>query len=130
MRPGDTEFHVWYHIPYTGSYTFKPRPAMETANLAVMMPKSMTFKQGTPANYEAVTEDVGGGAQAYLARNAKPSEPLEFTISGIGELPRDSATTPGRRRSRSGSGGRSGYHGRLRSEQRHAARRRARSAGG
>ena len=91
IRPGDTEFHVWYHIPYTGSYTFKPKPTMDTTNLAIMMPKSMNFKQGTPANYEAVTEDVGGGAQAYLARNAKPSEPLEFTVSGTGELPRDTA---------------------------------------
>ena len=90
IRPGDTEFHVWYHVPYTGSYTFKPKPTMETTNLAVMMPKSMAFKQGTPANYESVTEDVGANAQAFVARNAKPSEPLDFTVSGTGELPRES----------------------------------------
>ena len=91
IRPGDTEFHVWYHVPYTGSYTFKPRPSLDTANLAVMLPKSMSFKQGNPPQYQVVTEDVGGSAQAFVTQNAKPSEPLEFTVSGTGELPRDTA---------------------------------------
>ncbi len=95
IRPGDTEFHVWYHLPYSGTFTFRPRPVLDTTNLAVMLPKSMGFKQGTPANYQTVTEDVGGSAQAYVAQNAKPSEPLEFTVSGTGELPRDTATTQG-----------------------------------
>jgi hypothetical protein len=93
IRPGESEFNVWYHIPYTGSYTFKPKPAMDTANLAVMLPKSMAFKQGNPPQYQVVTEDVGGSAQAFVTQNAKPSEPLEFTVSGTGELPRDTAGT-------------------------------------
>ena len=91
IRPGDTEFHLKYHVTYTGSFSFKPKPSMDTNNLAVMMPKSMAFKQGTPANYESVTEDVGQNAQAFVARNAKPSEPLDFTVSGTGQLPRDNA---------------------------------------
>ena len=85
-----TEFHVWYHIPYTGSFTFKPKPTLVTTNLAVMMPKSMAFKAANGAPFELVTEDVGKTAQAYVARNVKPSEPLEFTVSGTGELPRES----------------------------------------
>jgi hypothetical protein len=95
IRPGDTEFSLKYHVNYTGNFTFKPKPTMDTMNLAVMMPKSMAFKQGTPANYESVTEDVGQNAQAFVARNAKPSEPLEFTVSGTGQLPRDNAAAQG-----------------------------------
>lgn len=95
IRPGDTEFHLWYHVPYTGSFTFKPKPTMATTNLAIMMPKSMTFKAGAGTGYTTVTEDVGGAAQAFVARNVVPSEPLEFTVSGTGELPRESAATQG-----------------------------------
>lgn len=93
IRPGETEFHIWYHVPYTGSFTFKPKPAMATTNLAIMMPKSMTFKAGAGTGYTTVTEDVGGAAQAFVARNVVPSEPLEFTVSGTGELPRESGAT-------------------------------------
>ncbi len=89
IRPGDTEFHVWYHLPYKDSFTFHPRPVMRTLNLAVMMPRSMTFKTASPSPFAAVTEDIGA-AQAFLARDAQPSQPLEFTVSGTGQLPRES----------------------------------------
>lgn len=89
IRPGETEFHVWYHVPYKGSFTFHPKPTMATANLAVMLPKAMTFKTPAGSPFATVTEDVGGQAQAYVARDAMPSQPLEFTVSGTGALPRD-----------------------------------------
>jgi hypothetical protein len=63
---------------------------MPTDTIALMMPKSMKFTQGNPAQYSAVTdEDIN--AQTYVARNAQPSEPLAFTVSGAGQLPRDAA---------------------------------------
>jgi hypothetical protein len=58
--------------------------------IAIMMPKSMGFKQGAAAPYNAVTEELG--AQTYVARNVQPSQPVEFTVSGKGELPRDAGT--------------------------------------
>lgn len=91
IRPGETEFHIWYHVPYKDSFTFHPHPVLATDNLAIMMPKSMSFKPAAGTPYTAVTEDVGGQAQAFVARNALPSEPLEFTVSGDGQLPRDTA---------------------------------------
>ncbi len=95
IRPGETEFHIWYHVPYKDSFTFHPRPVLATDNLAIMMPKSMTFKPGAGTPFTAVTEDVGGQAQAFVARNAVPSEPLEFTVSGTGQLPRETPGTQG-----------------------------------
>jgi hypothetical protein len=62
---------------------------MPTDALGIMMPKSMNFKAGTGTPYQSVSEQVGGKAQAYLARNVQPSQPLSFTVSGSGELPRD-----------------------------------------
>ena len=89
IRPGDTEFNVWYKIPYKNSFTFQPRPTLPVEALGIMMPRSMTFKAGTGVDFKSVTEQVGGKAQAYLAQSVKPSQPLSFTVTGKGQLPRD-----------------------------------------
>jgi hypothetical protein len=68
---------------------------MPTDTVAIMMPKSMTFTAGTSTPYTPVTEETT--AQTYVARNVAPSQALDFTVSGTGQLPRDSraAATPG-----------------------------------
>ena len=87
IRPGETRFQISYRLPYDGSYKFAPRVMMPTDTVAIMMPKSMTFKGGTSTGYSAVTEETT--AQTYVARNVEPSQPLDFTVSGIGQMPRD-----------------------------------------
>ncbi|HZY62756.1 MAG TPA: carboxypeptidase regulatory-like domain-containing protein [Edaphobacter sp.] len=87
LRPGETQFQVSYSLPYTGSFKFAPRLTLPTDTVAVMLPKSMSFTAGGSASYAPVTEETT--AQAYVARNASPSEPLDFTLSGSGQLPRD-----------------------------------------
>jgi hypothetical protein len=87
IRPGETRFQVTYKLPYKGSLTFTPKPGMITDTVAVMMPKSMTFKASQSAPYTSVTEETT--AQTYVARNVSPSQPLGFTVSGTGQLPRD-----------------------------------------
>ena len=87
LRPGETRFQVTYKLPYTGNFKFAPRVAMPTDTIAVMMPKSMTFAAGPSTSYAAVTEDTT--AQTYVARSVVPSEPLDFTVGGSGQLPRD-----------------------------------------
>jgi hypothetical protein len=89
IRPGETRFQVTYRVPYTGSFTFTPHPSMTTDTIAIMLPKSMTFKADATAPYTAVTDEVN--AQTYVARNVSPQQPLSFTLSGTGQLPRDSA---------------------------------------
>ena len=92
VRPGETRFQITYKVPYSGSFTFAPKPVIATDTVAIMMPKAMGFKAGASAPYTAVTEETT--AQTYVARNVQPSQPLEFTVSGKGELPRDTAATP------------------------------------
>jgi 5-hydroxyisourate hydrolase-like protein (transthyretin family) len=89
IRPGETEFTVWYRMPYKDSFTFAPRPVMPTEAMGIMMPKSMSFKSGSGVSYTSVSDQVGGKAQAWIVSNVKPSQPLGFTVSGKGELPRD-----------------------------------------
>jgi hypothetical protein len=87
IRPGETQFQVTYRLPYSGSLKFSPRVATPTDTIAVMMPKSMTFKPGPSAPYTPVTEETT--AQTYVARSVQPSQALDFTVSGTGQMPRD-----------------------------------------
>jgi hypothetical protein len=96
IRPGETEFNIWYRMPYKDSFTFEPRLTMPTDAMGIMMPRSMNFKPGPGTPFTAVPSDqIGGKAQAYIARGVKPSQPLGFTVSGLGELPRDTAAQSG-----------------------------------
>jgi hypothetical protein len=87
IRPGETRFQLTYHLPYSGSLKFSPRVGIPTDTIAIMMPKSMTFAAGPSSPYSPVTEETT--AQTYVARTVAPSQPLDFTVSGIGQMPRD-----------------------------------------
>jgi len=88
IRPGETRFQITYHLPYNGSLQMTPKLVLPTDTVAIMMPKSMSFKAGPAAPYSAVNDEVN--AQTYVARGVSPSQPLEFTVGGSGQLPRDS----------------------------------------
>jgi hypothetical protein len=87
IRPGETRFQITYSLPYSGTLKFAPRVTMPTDTVAIMMPKSMTFAGGSSTSYSPVTEETT--AQTYVARNVTPSQALDFTLSGSGQLPRD-----------------------------------------
>jgi hypothetical protein len=89
IRPGETRFQITYRVPYSGDMKFAPRVMMPTDTVAIMMPKSMKFKPGASAPYTPVTEETT--AQTYVARNVQPSQALDFTVSGTGQMPRDTA---------------------------------------
>ena len=89
IRPGETRFQISYRLPYSGSLTLSPKVTAPTDTIAIMMPKSMTFKPGASASYIPVTEDTT--AQTYVARSVQPSQALDFTVSGNGQMPRDTA---------------------------------------
>ncbi len=95
LRPGETEFQISYKLPYSPDkgLEFQPRPTQPTDTLALMLPKSMTFKPGQTAPWTPVPDDTLN-AQTYVARSVQPSEPLNFTLTGSGQLPRD-VTSPG-----------------------------------
>ena len=90
LRPGETQFQLSYHLPYSGSLTLTPRFATAETNFVVMLPKSMTFKPGDGASFQTV--DQVTGAQTFLARDVAPSQKIAFTVSGSGSMPRDTQT--------------------------------------
>ena len=46
LRPGETRFQVGYRLPYSGSATLHARVTLPAENVAVMLPKSMSFDGG------------------------------------------------------------------------------------
>jgi hypothetical protein len=102
-----TVFQIHYHLPYTGKYTFKPTVTMQTDNLAVQLPKSMTFTPGSGAAFQSIPQDPS--IQTYLLKRAAPGVAMEFTVSGTGAMPREQqqggGQEPGAQAQPSGPGG-------------------------
>jgi hypothetical protein len=88
-----TLFQVSYHLPYSsGKYTFHAQEILAADNLAVLLPKSISFTAGGGANFQPVQEDPG--IQTFVAKNAAAGKAIEFTVSGTGSMPREGQGAP------------------------------------
>jgi len=84
----DTLFQLAYHVPYSaGKATLHAEESLPADNVAVLMPKSMTFTPGAGTAFKSVPEDPG--VQTWLIKNAPANKPIEFTIAGTGNMPRE-----------------------------------------
>ena len=83
VRPGETRFEVAYSLPYSGQQPFALRLSIPTSDVAIMLPKSMKFAPTTafqPINLDA-------NSQSFDAHQPNFAQPVEFTLSGTGQLP-------------------------------------------
>lgn len=82
----DTLFEVNYTLPYSsGQYDFKSVVTLPAENLAVLLPKSMSFKAGSGASFRQVQEDPG--VLTFIAKNVPAGKTVEYTVSGTGSIP-------------------------------------------
>ncbi len=88
----DTLFQISYHLPYGGKFTFHPQVALPADNVAVLLPKSMTFAAGSGSAFQSVPQDPS--IQTFLLKNVAAGRALEFTISGTGSMPREQQSGP------------------------------------
>ena len=82
LRPGETEFQVAYHMPYSGEASFSPKPSAEVQHFVVMTPKGMTFAAKNPQQFQTMPDP--SGATVMVATNVKPGQDLSFRVSGAG----------------------------------------------
>lgn len=101
IRPGgQTQFQVSYRVPYSGSTQLTPTTALPADNMIVMMPKAMKFE--STASFATVQDEVD--AQTFVSRNLAAGKPIAFTLSGQGQLPRDTTTTADASQQNQGNG--------------------------
>jgi hypothetical protein len=87
VRPGETRFQVSYTLPYNGkTMGWTQREALATENLVVLLPKSMRF---IPNGTEWQPVPANPDAQTYVRKGVAPGLPVDFSIAGEGELPRE-----------------------------------------
>jgi len=90
----DTLFQLAYHVPYSsGKYAFHAQVTLPADNLAVLLPKSMTFQATSGDAFKSVPEDPN--VQTFVLKNATPNKAVDFTIAGTGSIPREQQATPG-----------------------------------
>jgi hypothetical protein len=90
LRPGESQFQLVYRLPYSGSLKLSPRLATGVTNFVVILPKSMAFEAGSVSPFQTVdVPNQPAGEQTFLIRDVAASKPPVFTVSGSGQIPRD-----------------------------------------
>jgi len=108
IRPGQTQFHILYTVPYSGKLDLDPRSDLPTQTLMVATPDSIKFAASDSALYESKTNPQFKSVNFFIAKNVTPKQKVAFAISGKGEMPREQeqvSNTNGRRGEPSGPGG-------------------------
>jgi hypothetical protein len=90
IRPGETRLQVAYTMPYAGSQPFAVKLSLPTGDVAVMLPKTMQFQPTTP--FQPINPDPN--SLAFDAHQPSFEQPVQFAISGTGQLPQESGQGP------------------------------------
>jgi len=93
LRPGETQFQVAFHLPYTGEASIDPKPLYAAQHFVVMLPKSMHFSAGSAAGFQSMQDPQQSDSVVEVASNTEVGQPLAFKISGTGLLQTESGGT-------------------------------------
>jgi hypothetical protein len=86
LRPGETQFQIAYHMPYSGEASFSPKPLREVQHYVVMMPKGMTFTAKDKAQFQAMADPQ---SVIMVSTNVKPGQDSSYRIAGSGVFQAD-----------------------------------------
>ncbi len=86
LRPGETQFQVAFHLPYSGQASINPRAIYGAQHFVVMVPKSMQFTAGQGTAFVAMNDPRQPDAVVQVASNTTVGQPLDFSVSGTGAL--------------------------------------------
>jgi hypothetical protein len=90
LRPGETQFQISYHAPYSGEATIDPKSLYPVDHFVVMMPKSMQFTSSAGDMFQSMQDPEQPDSLVQVAQRAKPGQSLAFKVSGSGVLPASS----------------------------------------
>ena len=86
LRPGETQFQVSYHMPYSGEASFDPKALYGAQHFVVVLPKTMKFSPGPGENFQSMDDPRQSDAVVHVASNTTAGQPLVFKISGTGTM--------------------------------------------
>ncbi len=86
LRPGETQFQIEFTLPYTGEIKIDPKPLYPAEHLVVVLPKTMQFKAENPPSFQSMQDPSQGDTIVEVAQQAKPGQPLGFTVQGTGTI--------------------------------------------
>jgi len=86
LRPGETQFQVAFHLPYSGQASLNPRPLYGAQHFVVMLPKTMQFTAGQGTAFQAMNDPRQSDSIVQVASNTSVGQPLDFSIAGTGTL--------------------------------------------
>ena len=86
LRPGETQFQIAWHMPYSGEASFSAKPLRDVQHFVVMTPKSINF---TAKNAQAFQPMTDAQANIMVATNVTAGQDLSFRVSGTGDFPPD-----------------------------------------
>jgi hypothetical protein len=86
LRPGETQFQVVFHVPYSGELNIDPKPLYGAQHFVVMVPKTMQFTAAAGADFKSMKDPRQSDAVVQVASNTQVGQPLAFKISGTGSL--------------------------------------------
>lgn len=89
LRPGETQFQVAYHMPYTGEASVSPKVLLPVQHFVVMVPKTMTFSAKDAQRFQAMTDPqmTDPRTTVMVATAVKPGEDLNYRVFGSGSFP-------------------------------------------
>jgi len=85
LRPGETQFQIQFHLPYSGEASIDPKSLYPMEHFVVMLPKSMKFSGA--ASFQSMQDPQQSDSLVQVVSNAQPSQNLAFKVSGTGILP-------------------------------------------
>jgi hypothetical protein len=95
LRPGETQFQVSYHMPYSGEASFDPKTLYGAQHFVVVLPKTMQFSPGPGATFQSMQDPRQSDSAVQVASNTTAGQPLAFKISGTGMMSEATDETQG-----------------------------------
>ena len=95
IRPGETQFHVAYTLPYSGSLKIDPKSDGPVQSLIVAAPGSMKFEPTDKSLFQTRNNPQFQGVNFFVAKNITPQQQSGFEISGTGQMPGEQQASAG-----------------------------------
>jgi hypothetical protein len=89
IRPGETQFHVAYTVPYSGTLKIDPKSDNPVDTLVVAAPGSIKITPADKSLYQMRNNPQFKNVNFYVAKNATAQQQLAVELAGSGEMPRE-----------------------------------------